>query len=119
MPIARGVELGCWLAALMLVLGLILLPAPNAPAPAKAIAARTLAPAPHLSIYQQHCMERILSRSADKTEEYVVGLIDHLCFAPFRGRPSFGAGQAVPSCDRPFMVRLSPALSDVGGCLAG
>jgi hypothetical protein len=116
---ARSLEWSCWLAAAILALALALLNAPKAGATAQMIGTSAAAPAPHLTIYQQHCTERILARSADKTEEDVAYLIDQVCFAPFRSRSSTKAGQAGPSCDRLFSVWLTPPAKPVGGCLGG
>jgi hypothetical protein len=116
---ARSLEWNCWLAAAILALALALLPAPNTGAAAQVISASAATPAPHLSIYQQHCMERILARSAARTEEDVARLIDQLCFAPFRGAAPRQAGLAVPSCDRLFSVWLTPPAKPVAGCVGG
>ena len=113
---ATGLELGCWLAAAVLALALLLAPPPNTVASTQPTAIGA-PPAPHLSIYQQHCMERILARAVGKTEESVTTLINQLCIAPFRGRLSSAAGQALPPCDRLFTLRLTPVAKPVAGCL--
>jgi hypothetical protein len=116
---AISLELGCWLAAGVLALALLLAAAPNTPASPQPNAATAATPAPHLSIYQQHCMERILARALGKTEESVANLINQLCIAPFAGRLASAAGQALPSCDRLFTMRLTPVAKPVAGCLGG
>ena len=113
---AARLELGCWLAAGLLALGLAFMPAPNGRAVLQSIAATTTAPAPHVSIYQGRCMQRILGHAAGKTDEAVAALIDRLCFAPFRGHPSLVARQALRSCDQLYMVQLAPAAKQAGGC---
>jgi len=116
---ARSLELGCWLAAGVLALALLLAAAPNTPASLQPIKATAAVAAPHLTIYQQHCMERILARALGKTEESIANLINQLCIAPFAGRLASAAGQALPSCDRLFTMRLTPVAKPVAGCLGG
>lgn len=116
---ATGLELSCWLAAALLTLALLLAPAPNTMASTQPITATGAPPAPHLSIYQQHCMERILARAAGKSEKSVATLINQLCIAPFAGRLSSAAGQSLASCDHLFAMRLTPVVKQVAGCLGG
>ena len=75
------------------------------------------APAPHFTIYQQHCIERILTRPASRTDEAVTHLIDRLCLAPLRGRASIRTG--VPSCNRLLTTWFVPGVKPVAGCLGG
>src|SRR4030081_2117574 len=83
---AHRLEWGCWLAAAALALALALVSAPNTGAAAQVSGPSVALPAPHLSIYQQHCTERILARSVGKTEEDVARLIGQGVFGPFRRR---------------------------------
>ena len=119
MPTARGFELGCWLAAGVLALGLTLAPAPNAGAAAKAITVTAPPPAPHLVLYQQHCIERILARAVGKTEEDVVHQINQQCRGAGNSQRSSTAGSTPLSCERPYTVRFTPLAKRVGGCLGG
>src|SRR5213080_2190600 len=87
MPPARGLEGTCWLAAVILALALILGNQKAAPAPAILAAA---SPTPQLSIYEQRCIERVLARIADRSEEEVAARINQDCFAPRRLPPRSG-----------------------------
>jgi hypothetical protein len=116
---ASSLELACWLTAAGLALALFLASAPN-PRPAlPAIAATTSAPAPHWTLYQQHCIERITARAGQKTEEYVANEINQLCIAPFRGMPAAPAGVTPGSCGPRLTMRLAAARRPVAGCLSG
>ena len=115
---AHGLELSCWLAAAALVLALLLVPAPNTRTGAQAIGATAAPLAPHLLIYQQHCIERIVARAGGKTDDYVAALINQLCIAPL-GRLTSAAGQALPSCDRLVTTWFTPVAKPVAGCLGG
>src|SRR5206468_11328805 len=69
MSAARGLEGTCWLAAAILAVALVL---GNRGAGASAESIRAAAsPAPQLSLRQQRCIERILSRVAERSEEEV------------------------------------------------
>ena len=116
---SRSLELACWLAAGVLALALVLAPAPNLRPAAAAIAATSPAPAPHWTIYQQHCIERILARAAEKTEEYVANEINQLCIAPFRGMPAAAAGVTPAACGPRLTLGLTAAGRPVAGCLGG
>src|SRR5207253_5356210 len=64
---ARGLEGTCWLAAAILAVALI---TGNRGAGASAPSVRATAAAPpQLSLRQSRCIERILSRAVDRTEE--------------------------------------------------
>jgi len=115
MPPARGLEGTCWLAAVILALALILGNQKAAPAPAILAAA---SPTPQLSIYEQRCIERVLARIADRSEEEVAARINQDCFAPRRARPT-GARPGPFSCGRLFIVRVTPAAQRIEGCLGG
>jgi len=116
-PTARRYELACWLAAAVLALALALVPAPTPGRAALSIAATAPTPAPHLVIYQQHCIERILTRAVGKSEEAVVAEINQVCLAP--RRPTLSeAGSLVASCGRRFDAPFTPAFRPVAGCLA-
>ena len=114
---ARSLQLCCLAIAVVLALALALVSAPNPGASAQAAGTTAAAPAPHFTIYQQHCMERFLARAASRTEEEVAHLIDQLCFAPFRGRGS--AQDGVPPCDRLLSTWFMPHVKPLAGCLGG
>jgi hypothetical protein len=118
-PTARGFELACWLAAAILALALTLAPVSGRRAAAQAITVTVPPPAPHLVLYQQHCIERILAHAAGKTEEDVAGQINLQCRGAGGSQPSSTAGSTPLSCERPFTVRLAPVTKRVTGCLGG
>ncbi|TMG47046.1 MAG: hypothetical protein E6H90_09280 [Chloroflexi bacterium] len=113
---ARGLEGTCWLAAAILAVALI---TGNRGAGASAPSVRaTAAPPPQLSLRQSRCIERILSRAADRTEEELAARITADCFAG--GRATFIASGSEPlSCARPFTVRVTPAANRSADCLGG
>jgi hypothetical protein len=118
-PTARGFEVACWLAAAILALALTLAPGSGPRAPGQAITASVPTPAPHLVLYQQHCIERILAHAAGKTEEDVAGQINLQCRGAGNSQPASTAGSAPLLCERPFTVHLPPVAKQVTGCLGG
>jgi hypothetical protein len=112
MPTARRYELVCWLAAAVLALTFAFMPAPTLGRPAEAIAASPT-PAPHLVIYQQHCIERILTRALGKSDAVLAREIDRVCLAPFRKTPSAAVG-LVASCG--VGMPLVSAFRPLSGC---
>jgi hypothetical protein len=116
MSAARVLEATCWLTAAILAVALAL-GSQNAVASAPAIRVAAAAPTPQLRVSEQRCIERILSRSADRSEEEVAARIKRDCFASRRATPSASFGPQ--PCDRLFSVRLTPANSRVAGCLGG
>ncbi|TMF86977.1 MAG: hypothetical protein E6I07_07925 [Chloroflexi bacterium] len=116
MSAARVLEVTCWLAAAILAVALVL---GNRDAGASAQSVRaTAVPPPQLSLRQSRCIERILSRVADRTEEQVAARIKADCFA---GGPAtfVGSGPQPLSCGRPFTVRVTPAANRRLDCLGG
>src|SRR5207244_10915045 len=88
---ARGLEGTCWLAAAILAVALI---TGNRGAGASAPSVRaTAAPPPQLSLRQSRCIERILSRAVDRTEEELDARITDDCFAG-------GSATFVASCSQ-------------------
>ena len=116
MSAARGLEGSCWLVAAMLAVALAF-GNQNAAASAHAIRVAAEAPTPQLRVYEQRCIERILVRAADRSEEEVAARIKHDCFASRRVTPSAGFGP--PPCDRLLSVRFASATKRVAGCLGG
>jgi len=116
MSAARGLEATCWLAAAILAVALV---TGNQVAGASAPSVRaTAAPAPQLSLRQSRCIERIMSRAVDRTEEEVAARIVADCFAG--GRPTVVTSGPEPlSCGRPFTVRVTPAANRRVDCLGG
>jgi hypothetical protein len=116
MSAARGAEATCWLAAAILAVALVT-GNPGAGASAPSLRA-TAAPAPQLSLRQSRCIERIMSRAADRTEEQVAALIKADCFAG--GRPTVVTSGPEPhSCGLRFTVRVTPAANRKVDCLGG
>lgn len=116
MSVARGVEATCWLAATILAVALVT-GNPGAGASAPSIHVAT-APPPQLSLGQSRCIERILSRAADRTEEEVAARIKADCFAG-GFTTVVGSGPEPLSCGRPFTVRVTPAANRRVDCLVG
>ena len=118
-PTAGRYELVCWLAAAVLALALAFVPAPTLERSAQPIAAIAPTPVPHLAVYQRLCIERILVRAADKSEEAVVAEINRVCLAPQRTTRFSAAGSVIASCGRRFDAPFTPAFRPVSGCLGG
>jgi hypothetical protein len=114
MAITTGLQLVCLLAAAALALALVLVSARSTGVSAQAVRTTAAAPAPHFTIYQQHCMERILARPVIRTDKEVAHLIDQLCFAPFRVRGS--AEDGVPPCDRLLGTWFMPPVKPAAAC---
>jgi hypothetical protein len=116
MSAARGLEGTCWLAAAILAVALVL---GNRGAGASAESIRAAASStPQLSLRQQRCIERVLSRMADRSEEEVAARIKVDCFASRRVTSS-SAGLGPLSCGRVLTVLVTPAANRVAGCLGG
>src|SRR5207244_8707260 len=115
MSAARRLEGTCWLAAAILAVALVLGNRAGASAPSIRAAA---APPPQLSLRQSRCIERILSRAADRTEEEVAARIKADCFAG-GFTTVVGSGPEPLSCGRPFTVRVTPAANRRVDCLVG
>src|SRR2546430_14411793 len=111
MSAARGLEGSCWLAAAILAVALVL---GNRGAGASAESIRAAAsPAPQLSLRQQRCIERILSRVAERSEEEVAARIKVDCFASGHATPS-SAGLGPLFCGRVFPRPGTPAAQPIG-----
>jgi hypothetical protein len=119
-PIATAgrLELTSWVAAVALALALMLTPAPAARTPARTITSTAALPV-HLTIYEQHCIERFVTRSAGRSEEYVTGQINRLCIEPIRAKLAAADRHAGLSCGRPFPLQSTPAAKPFIGCLGG
>jgi hypothetical protein len=118
-PIATAsrLELACWIAALGLAFALALAPAPAAGSSAREMTASPTATVPpHLTIYQQHCIERIMTRVIGQSEEEVARRINTLCIEPFRASLAAARRRAAEACDRALPVRLTLAVKPAGGC---
>ena len=118
-PIATAsrLELACWIAALGLALALALAPAPAAGSSVQELTTTaTAAVPPHLTIYQQHCMERIMSRAIGLSEEEVARRINTLGIGPFRASLAAARRRAAEPCDRALPVPFTLAVKPAAGC---
>jgi hypothetical protein len=106
--------LGCWLVAGLLALALAISPAPTAGPPAAQPVMRIGVPQAADLAYRQHCIGRILNQDLGSTEEYVIRQINLQCTPPRRRTVSL----VRLYCDRPFVVRFSPVVRRITGCLA-
>src|SRR4030081_3251405 len=108
-------ELGCWLAAGLLAIGLATSPtAPGSPPP-QSVRALGVPQAPDVLAYRQHCIDRILASDLGDTEEHVVRLINQQCST--RRRPAARPLGFV--CGRALVVRLATVGRRVAACLPG
>src|SRR2546423_374682 len=112
---ARGFELGCWLAAGLLAVALVVSPAtPNRPA-AQPVQTVGVPPTPDALAYRRRCIDSVLAGDLGETEEYVVRQINQRCSIRRRTvAPSVGL-----TCTRPFVEQSAPIAGRVSGCLGG
>src|SRR5260370_35885476 len=75
-PTARGLELGCWIAAGVLAVTLVISPGSPASPPIRAVRAIGVPQSPDLLAYRQHCIDRVLAGDLGMTEESVVRKIN-------------------------------------------
>ena len=112
-PTARGLELGCWIAAGVLALTLVISPASPASPPVRAVRAIGVPKSPDLLAYRQHCIDRILASDLGMTEEYVVRKINQQCST----RRRIVAAPAALTCGRLLAGQLTPIARRVTGCV--
>src|SRR3989440_8164740 len=80
---ARGFELGCWLAAGLLAVGLVVSPAtPDRPPPAQPVRTVAAPQASDVLAYRRRCIDSVLAGDLGETEEYVVRQINQRGSAP-------------------------------------
>jgi hypothetical protein len=112
---ARGFELGCWLAAGLLAVGLVVSPATPGRPPAQPVMAVVVSQAPDVLAYRRRCIDSVLANDLGEAEEYVVRQINQRCSTRRRTvAPSVGL-----SCNRPFMQQSAPIAGRPSGCLGG
>jgi len=111
----RGLELGCWLAAGLLAVALVISPTPAPQAPTSPVSSVAVPRPANLLAFRQHCIEGILGSDLGMTEKYVVRLINQQCSTRRRAavRP------LEPTCGRPFVGQLTPIARQVTACLGG
>jgi hypothetical protein len=110
---ARRLELGCWLTAGVLAVGLVISPAPTAAPPVRPVRAIGIPKAPDLLAYRQHCIDRVLASDLGMTEESVVRKINQQCST----RRRIVTPSAVLTCAGPFVGQLTPIARRVTGCV--
>ena len=111
---ARGLQLCCVLVAGATALTLATAPTAGA-ATRRPVAA--LLDNPHLLFLQRRCIDRVLWLTSGQSDEAVVEQITLRCMTPRGGKPT--SAVRLPSCERPFGVRLTPPANRVTGCLGG
>src|SRR2546421_4260288 len=110
---ARGFELGCWLAAGLLAMGLVVSPAtPNRPAP-QPVTTVAVPQAPEALAYRRRCIDSVLASDLGETEEYVVRQINQRCSAR---RPT---ARSVGLTCSPFVTQSAPIARRASGCPGG
>ena len=112
---ARGLELGCWLAAAFLAVALAISPGRPAGSPAQSVRTIGVPQAPDLLAYRQHCIDRVLASDLGMTEEYVVRQINQQCST----RRRIAARPVGPTCGRPFVGQFAPMARRLTGCVGG
>ena len=112
---ARGFELGCWLAAGLLAVGLVVSTASPDRPPPQPVRTVAVPPAPDALAYRRRCIDSVLAGDLGETEEYVVRQINQRCSARRRTvAPSVGV-----TCSRPFVEQSAPIAGRVSGCPGG
>ncbi len=114
-PTARGVELGCWLAAGVLAVALVISPAQPAGSPAQPVRTIGVPQSPDLLAYRQHCIDRVLASDLGMTEKYVVRKINQQCST----RRNIAARPVALTCGHAFVGQLTPIARRVTGCVGG
>jgi hypothetical protein len=112
---ARGFELGCWLAAGLLTVGLVVSPAAPGRPPAQPVRTVAVSQAPDVLAYRRRCIDSVLASDLGETEEYVVRQINQRCFT----RRRTVAPSLVLTCSRPFLEQSAPLAGRPSGCLGG
>jgi len=111
---ARGLELGCWLAAAVLAVAIAISASPPTGPPAQAVGAIS-APQAAEAIFRRRCIDGVLASDLGDTEEHVVRLINQQCMT----RRRTVASPVGLTCGRSFVAPLTPVARRVAGCLGG
>jgi hypothetical protein len=110
---ARGFELGCWLAAALLAVGLVVSPAtPDRPA-SQPVRTVGVPQAPDALAYRRRCIDSVLASDLGETEEYVVRQINQRCSTR---RPT---ARSVGLTCSPFVAQSAPIARRPSGCPGG
>jgi len=112
---ARGFELGCWLAAGLLAVGLVVSPATPDRPPAQPVRMVAVPQAPDALAYRRRCIDSVLASDLGETEEYVVRQINQRCST----RRRTVARSVGLTCSRPFVEQSAPIAGRVISCLGG
>src|SRR6267378_6271635 len=96
---ARGFELGCWLAAGLLAVGLVFSPTTPGRPPAQPVRTVAVSQAADVLAYRRRCIDSVLAGDLGETEEYVVRQINQRCSTRRRtAAPSVGL-----TCSHPYV----------------
>src|SRR6267378_8285086 len=107
---ARGFELGCWLAAGLLAVGLVVSPATPGRPPAQPVRTIAASQAPDVLAYRRRCIDSVLASDLGETEEYVVRQINQRCSTR---RPT---ARSVGLTCSPFVAQSAPIARRPSGC---
>lgn len=109
---AGRLEFGCWLAAGLLAVVLVISPTtPSAPSALRPGTVGVLQ-GRDLLTYQQQCIDRVLSSDLGMTEDYAVRQIDRQCST----RRRIAAPPVLPPCIRVFVRQATGLVRRVPGC---
>ena len=108
----RSLEVSCWLAALILAIGLARGTPPAAGAfPGPVVAAAQF----DATVFQRRCAHRVIDLTQGKPEQYIIDQLNLQCFNPIKRPPP-----PVPrACIVPMTWGPTVAMPRVFGCLLG
>jgi hypothetical protein len=108
----RSLEVACWLATLILAIGLArgALPVGGA-SPRPVVAAAQF----DATVFQRRCAHRVIDLTQGKPEQYIIDQLNLQCFNPIR-RPLPPVRSA---CGGPMTWAPAVAVPRVSGCLLG
>lgn len=108
----RSLEVACWLAALLLAIGL----APGAlRAGGASPVAIVAAPQFDATVFQRRCAHRVIDLTQGKPEQYIIDQLNLQCFNPIKRPPP----RVRRGCIGPMTWGPTVAMPRVFGCLLG